>query len=39
MADMHAGPLLPKVVVLRIINRLIEWHTEIGLNPYSRRRG
>ena len=30
MADMHAGPLLPKVVVLRILNRMIEWHTEIG---------
>ena len=32
MADMHAGPLLPKVVVLRILNRMIEWHTEIGVN-------
>ena len=32
MADMHAGPLLPKVVVIEILNHMIQWHTEIGLN-------
>ena len=30
LEEMHAGPLLPKVVVLRILNHLIQWHTEVG---------
>ena len=32
MGDMHSGPILPKVIVLRILSRLIEWHSEIGVN-------
>lgn len=35
MQEMNSGPLLPKVVVIRVLNQMIEWHTEVGANRFK----
>ena len=35
LEEMHAGPLLPKVVVVRILNHMIQWHTDVGVDRFK----
>ena len=35
IAEMSPGPLLPKVVALRIINQLMHWHTDVGVKQFE----
>ena len=30
MEEMNASPLLPKVLVIRVLNQMIQWHTDVG---------